>query len=99
MDYQTEGDHILVNCGQKLDREALEMQKGVLIQILAAKKNIIFQTNELTKVDTPALQLLLSFTRAAGAQNISWEWHEPAKVLVQVANLLGMEALLKLQKL
>lgn len=98
MDYQSENNHIVVNCGQRLELEGIQIQKDVLVQVLAAKKSIVFHAAELNKVDTPSLQLLLSFIRVANEQNISWEWQEPSNVLIQTANLLGIQELLKLPK-
>lgn len=96
MDWQDENEHIIVNCGQRIDLESVQDQRDLLIKVLALKKPIIFKANEVIKVDTAGLQLFLSFTITATSQNISWKWETPSSTLVQVSNLLGMKELLRL---
>lgn len=96
MDWQIEDQHIIIRCGSHLDKESIQDQREIFIKVLAAKKPIIFYANDITKVDTAGLQLVLSFTLAASKHNIAWEWREPSSVLMREADLLGMRNLLKL---
>ncbi len=96
MNYQTENDRVIVNCGNRLEINSVDLQMQVLKDVLAIKKPIIFSADEINYIDTSALQLFLGFTFAATQQNIKWEWQNPSAELLRAAHLLGMNMLLGL---
>ena len=89
-------DNEVIPLGASLTIESVNALKKVLDEALILKKNIIFQAEEITQVDTAGLQFVLSFTKNLSQLNLEWEWQEPSMMLIHMANILGMSNLLKL---
>ena len=59
MNYQQEEDKTIIHVGKYLNLTSVRTQKIILKKVLALKKSIIFEAQEVNQVDTAGLQLLL----------------------------------------
>lgn len=96
MEYQNDGPHVILHLGSHLEKNSLAEQKDLLTHVLSLKKPIILSAAELIRVDTPALQLFISFLLAATKENVEWKWIDASSVLTHTAKLLGMSDILQL---
>ena len=76
----------------------LAAQAAVKAQLQEAlpRVEVVLDVGHVERVDTAALQLLLLFRRELDSRGGTLRWHGVNQVLVEAANLLGLEALLKL---
>ncbi len=91
MDYITINDHIVIHCGTSLGIHSITAQMETLNKALSIQKTLIIDAEELSEIDTAAMQLFLAFKNAAARQNIAIQWRNPSKTLMQVSALLGMQ--------
>lgn len=61
-------------------------------------KSVVLKAKEIEKIDTAAMQLLLTFVRQAEAQSLAVEWAFPSHLLQEQAELLGLSEALNLPK-
>ena len=67
-----------------------------LMHALSEKQPVVIDAANVERVDTAALQVLTAFFKDAGAQNQEISWKEPAQVLTNAAQLLGLHDSLQL---
>ena len=96
MECYDNGTFCIVDCGIYLDINSIATLKNILLQAISVKKPLIFHSNEITRIDTAGLQLLLSFTLELKKNNLSWQWEKPSSTLIKTARILGMSKLLKI---
>lgn len=85
-----------VDCGLQMDISTVEEQKVILLQALQPKNTIYLHTAEISAIDTAGLQLLISFCLTADQSQITWRWMNVSEKLLEIAQLLGADKLLKL---
>lgn len=83
-------DQIVIDCEQALNRGAILEFKKTLQDALNRNKNIVFEANNVTQVDTIVLQLLLSFWLVGKEKKIPCQWNTVSPSLLKTATLLGM---------
>jgi len=96
MKCEVKDDKVIVKLGVYLERENFSAQIECLQQAISYNKPIIFQANELSQIDTSALQVILSFVHELTNKNITWEWDHPSQVLLTISELLGVKIRLKI---
>jgi len=87
---------IEVNLEPILDIRHVEKLHNALDAALAEKKSVLLLADKVEKIDTAAMQILLSFIQQAKKQSIGVTWNTPSKVLYDYAQLLGIHQALQL---
>ncbi|WP_286239186.1 STAS domain-containing protein [Neptuniibacter halophilus] len=70
--------------------------KNKLIDLVNEPEPLLLEADQLARVDTAAMQLLLAFVRKASAANKSCQWQNPSTVLIETAEQLGLSQSLSL---
>ena len=65
--------------------------QGELKLALGKGNDIAIASDELTKIDTTILQLLVALVRETQAAGNKVVWHSPSQALLKTANLAGLE--------
>ena len=79
-----------------LDIAGAGLLREQLMQALSEKQPVVIDAANVERVDTAALQVLTAFFKDAGAQNLEVRWKEPAQVLTNAAQMLGLHDSLQL---
>ncbi len=96
MDCILEKDNVIVKFDKHLDMTSIQDAFIMLKKAFDYNKPILLQVNEITRLDTAGLQLLLSFYLAAHEKKITIQWEAPSAILVEIAKILNLYKLLKL---
>lgn len=88
--------YIDIDLGTSLTIRDISMLMEELNQIDDAKQNLIFETENLEKVDTAALQLLSGYYLFATGAGKTVTWHNPSDALCHASELLGLKDILNL---
>lgn len=95
MESHIENDKTLIYCGEVLELQSIDDIKTVLIQSFVTN-SIEIHANDIKKIDTAALQVLLSFILTAVSKNKQVHWINPSRQLILAASMIGIAKLLKL---
>ncbi|HEC20228.1 MAG TPA: STAS domain-containing protein [Gammaproteobacteria bacterium] len=90
-------DFTQIDCGTTLDIACVAAFCMQCLAALEVKQKIVLQASELERVDTAALQVLVSLFQGARLQRQAVQWQSPSEALYQSAALLGLSDLLDLQ--
>lgn len=71
--------------------------KNKLIDFIREPAPLILDAENLSRVDTAALQLMTAFTHKAQAENKAVSWKNPTATLLKTAEQLGLEQALSLK--
>lgn len=81
----------IIHCGSEITLSSVTDQKEIFLQALQIKKPICLAANEVSKIDTAGIQLLLNFILSALKINITYYWKNPASVIIELSELLGVD--------
>lgn len=85
-----------ISCGEHLDISQVHSLFSLFQASLSDDSAIELQADEVTKVDSAGLQLVLCFSRALTKKGGSLTWTNPSQVLIDTASLLGLSDELQL---
>ena len=89
----------LVCCPDYFDITVANEFHGILCQLITDKpEKVIFDVDKLESIDTSILQTLCAFFQDASRQKINVGWKNMSEVLSRSAELLGLKAVLELEK-
>lgn len=69
----------------------IEELKAKLDGGLVQKKDIVFDTAKLERIDTASLQLIAAFTKKLRDEGFSVTWSKPSREIVEIAQLLDFK--------
>ena len=98
MEYTVEKDNIILQLGTYMDANSIQKQLQILQLVVAAKKPVIVQAQDVKRLDSSSIQLLISFQLTCESENIPISWQNPSFVFMDFIKVLGIEGLLKLNK-
>ena len=87
----------ILNFGSQIDMSTVEEQRETLLSAIEAKKNLVFGAQDLKRLDTAGLQLILSFCLTLKKENLTWHWKETSQCLEELADLMGATQVLELK--
>ncbi|HHM06307.1 MAG TPA: STAS domain-containing protein [Gammaproteobacteria bacterium] len=66
--------------------------KETLVQALATEKPVSMDVTKVTRMDTPVMQLLLSFKQDAKGKGVDIDWQGVNETVRATSDILGMSA-------
>lgn len=87
---------IVVDLPESLTIAVAESLHEQLEQLLPEGQDIILNGAPVSRTDTAGLQTLLGFSQTLASRNTSLSWLSPSSVLVDAAQQLGLQTLLRL---
>lgn len=96
MDSISKKDRVIIKLNKHLDIASIQELFLILKKALDTQQPILLQANEITRIDTACLQMLLSFYLACQEKKMTVEWESPSSIFIEIAKILNMNQLLKL---
>jgi len=96
MHCENEKDTITIKLNKHLDISSIQDLYHILKEAFELNHSVILQANEVSRIDTAGLQLLLSFYLTSQEKNITIQWQNPSPILINISNTLNIDNLLKL---
>jgi ABC-type transporter Mla MlaB component len=94
VDNVNNNETIDINLGTSLTIRDISDLMEELNELDDAKNELVFESEQLEKVDTAALQLLLSFYLNTTGAEKKITWHRPSEAFCHAAGLLGLQEIL-----
>jgi anti-anti-sigma regulatory factor len=84
---------------EKIEKiNTLKEQMSVFTNALELAQPITLEAQDVTEIDTPSVQLILSFLLAAKEKGISFKWQEISATVESTVTHLGLAPLLNFKK-
>jgi len=87
---------MLIECDEAIDVSLVSDFKSMLQQAASQNSPIVLDASQLERIDGAGLQLLTAFFQEADESGLSVSWRNPAAVLLNTADLMGLSEILHL---
>jgi len=83
------GEARVIDCPTQMDIAGVS-PLCELLRSLGDEQALVFKADEVERIDTATLQLLVAFVRDAKSRQVSVNWQSPSAVVYEAAGLLGV---------
>lgn len=83
------GEARIIDCPAQMDIAGVSPFYEFL-RSLGDEQTLVFKADEVERIDTATLQLLVAFVRDATNRQVSVNWQSPSAVIYEAAALLGV---------